>query len=123
MAMKGGKPENLKPWPKGKSGNPAGRPKIPDLHELMAKVLGQEKRGKTEMEAVLEKLKNVAKKGNVRAAELLLNRNYGMPKQAHEISGPGGKDLFKPDLDSLTNDEKLALARLLEKAGGGDAAG
>ena len=74
------KPENVIPhkWKKGESGNPAGRPKkIPELRELLANVLGDEKDGKTAAEAILMALRAKATKGDVRAAELLLDRAYG----------------------------------------------
>jgi hypothetical protein len=72
-------PQNLKkPWAKGESGNPKGRPKvIPDLRELLANVLGDTKDGKSAAEAILMGLRAKAVKGDVRAAELLLNRAYG----------------------------------------------
>lgn len=67
---------------KGSSGNPNGRPKkIPELKELLANVLGDEKDGKTAAEAILMGLRAKAIKGDVRAAELLLDRAYGKVKQ------------------------------------------
>lgn len=67
-----------------KSGNTknVGRPKdIPELRELLANVLGDTKEGKSAMEAVLMALRSKALKGDVRAAELLLDRTYGKVKQ------------------------------------------
>ena len=65
-----------------------GRPKkIPELRELLANVLGDEKDGKSAAEAILMALRNKAIKGDVRAAELLLDRAYGKAKQDFEISG------------------------------------
>lgn len=68
-----------------KSGNTknVGRPrKLPDLQELLAEVLGQEtKDGLTAGEEILRAMHARAKKGDVRAAELLLDRAYGKPKQ------------------------------------------
>jgi hypothetical protein len=75
-------------WKKGESGNPKGRPKkIPELRELLANVLGDEKDGKTAAEAILMALRNKAIKGDVRAAELLLDRAYGRVKTELEHSG------------------------------------
>jgi hypothetical protein len=82
------RPENLEKgkWKKGQSGNPAGRPKkLPELRELLANVLGDEKDGKTAAEAILMALRAKATKGDVRAAELLLDRAYGKPKQDIDI--------------------------------------
>jgi hypothetical protein len=73
-----------------KSGNTigGGRPKkLPELRELLANVLGDEKDGKTAAEAILMALRAKAAKGDVRAAELLLDRAYGKPKQDVDLSG------------------------------------
>jgi hypothetical protein len=70
-------------WKKGESGNPNGRPrKLPELHVLLADVLGEEKDGITAGEAILKALRAKASKGDVRAAEVLLDRAYGKPKQS-----------------------------------------
>ena len=82
------RPENLEKgkWKKGQSGNPAGRPKkLPELRELLANVLGDEKDGRSAAEAILMALRAKATKGDVRAAELLLDRAYGKPKQDIDI--------------------------------------
>lgn len=90
-AGKPGRPENLKPFKKGESGNPNGRPrKLPELDKLMADVLGEEKDGKTAAEAILAALRAKAAKGDIRAAEVLLNRGYGMPQQKVQHSGKIG---------------------------------
>jgi hypothetical protein len=70
-------------WKKGESGNPNGRPrKLPELDKLLAEVLGEEKDGITAGEAILKAIRARAAKGDVRAAELLLDRAYGKPKQS-----------------------------------------
>lgn len=82
------RPENLEKgkWKKGQSGNPAGRPKkLPELRELLANVLGDSKDGKTAAEAILMALRTKAIRGDVRAAELLLDRAYGKPKQDIDV--------------------------------------
>lgn len=79
------KPENIIPhkFKKGQSGNPNGRPrKLPELDKLLADVLGEEKDGITAGEAILKAIRAKAAKGDVRAAELLLDRAYGKPKQS-----------------------------------------
>jgi hypothetical protein len=81
---------NLKPFPKGVSGNPKGRPKLPDLKEAIAKVLADEKDGATALEYTLMALRNKAVKGDIRAAEVLLDRAFGKAKQSHQISGLDG---------------------------------
>ncbi len=80
----------LQPFKKGedKRRNANGRPhKLPDLNILLANVLGQEKDGITAAEQILNALRIKANKGDIRAAEVLLNRGYGLPKQGLEISG------------------------------------
>ena len=79
--------KDAKPFKKGQSGNPKGRPKkIPELRELLANVLGDEKDGKTAAEAILMALRNKAIKGDVRAAELLLDRAYGKARQDFDMN-------------------------------------
>jgi hypothetical protein len=83
------KPENIIPhkFKKGQSGNPKGRPKLPDLKEAMAKILGEEKDGKIALEAILAGLRAKAVRGDARAAELLLKYTYSQPVQKVEQSG------------------------------------
>jgi hypothetical protein len=70
---------------KGVSGNPKGRPKrIPDLDLLLADVLGEEKDGTEAAKAILMALRSKAIKGDVRAAEVLLDRAYGKAMQRIE---------------------------------------
>jgi hypothetical protein len=85
------KQENLKPFKKGESGNPNGRPKkLPQLDELLSNILGEEKDGITAAEAILKALRAKATKGDIRAAEVLLDRAYGKPKQTTELTGSNG---------------------------------
>jgi len=75
--------KDAKPFKKGQSGNPNGRPKkLPELDKLLADVLGEEKDGLTAAEAILKKLRQMATGGNLRAAEILLDRGYGKPRQS-----------------------------------------
>jgi len=89
-------PHDGKKFTKGKSGNPKGKPhKIPELRELLANVLGDTKDGKSAAEAILMALRNKAIKGDVRAAELLLDRAYGKIKQEIEHSSV---DVIMPEV-------------------------
>ena len=75
---------------KGVSGNPKGRPKrIPNLDILLADVLGEEKEGIEAAKAILMALRTKAIKGDVRAAEVLLDRAYGKAKQFTDITTNG----------------------------------
>ncbi len=77
----------LRRIPKGTSGNPKGRPKkLPEIDKLLADVLGEEKDGVTAADAILRKLRAMAAQGNIRAAEILLDRAYGKAKQSTDIT-------------------------------------
>jgi hypothetical protein len=80
-------PHDGRKMKKGETLNPNGRPrKLPELHVLLADVLGEEKDGITAGEAILKALRAKATKGDVRAAEVLLDRAYGKPKQTHDTN-------------------------------------
>jgi hypothetical protein len=89
--MPSGRPEIAKegkPFKKGDERiNRKGRPKLPDLKEAMAKLLAEEKDGKTALDAILAALRAKAAKGDVRAAQELLDRGFGRSKQTIEHSG------------------------------------
>ena len=77
-----------KPFVKGQSGNPNGQPrKLPGLDKLLAEVMGEEKDGIEAAKAILMALRAKATKGDVRAAEVLLDRAYGKVKDKIEHSG------------------------------------
>ena len=48
-------------------------------------MLGDEQQGITAAQAILMKLRQKATQGDIRAAEVLLDRAYGKPKQQAEI--------------------------------------
>lgn len=82
----------LKPFKKGQSGNPKGRPKkLPKLDELLADVLGEEQGGIEAAKAILMALRKKAVKGDVRAAEALLDRAYGKALQSIDHTTKGEK--------------------------------
>lgn len=89
-------PENIEPYKfkKGQSGNPNGRPKLPDLSEAIAKVLAEEKDGMTALDAILAALRAKAAKGDVRAAQELLDRGFGKSKQFMDVT-TGGETINK----------------------------
>jgi hypothetical protein len=77
-------PHDGRKMKKGETLNPHGRPrKLPELDKLLAEVLGDEKGDVAK--SILESLIKEAKKGNVRAAEVLLDRAYGKPKEKVEV--------------------------------------
>lgn len=84
--MAGGKGKITPRWKKGESGNPKGRPKLPDLKEALQNILGETKDGKTALDAIFMALRAKAAKGDVRAAELLMDRAYGKSKQVIDMN-------------------------------------
>lgn len=76
-----------KPFVKGDPRiNRKGAPKkLPELDKLLAEVLGEEKDGKTAAEAILSAIRLKAVKGDVRAAEMLMDRAYGKAKQPIDL--------------------------------------
>ena len=85
---KANNPQNLKPFKKGVSGNPAGRPvKLPDIDEIISKVLEEKGTNKlTRAENIFRKM-CIKAETDVRAAEMILDRAYGKVKQRTELSG------------------------------------
>jgi hypothetical protein len=73
--------EHKNQFKKGQSGNPKGRPKMPDLKEAMAAALSEEKDGKKAIEVILAAMRAKAARGDVRAAEFLFDRGYGKATQ------------------------------------------
>lgn len=127
MAKKGGNPANLTPFQKGESGNPNGRPrKLPNLDVLLADVLGEEKDGVSAAQAILMRLRATASGGNtqtaIRAAEILLDRGYGKPKQHIAHSGAIAQLPAEIDYTKLSDgalDEIAAAATIRPEAGAG----
>ena len=70
----------------GNTKNVGRKRELPELSKLLAEVLGEEKDGITAGEAILKALRAKATKGDVRAAEVLLDRAYGKPKQTHDTN-------------------------------------
>lgn len=82
-----GDPPKHTRFKKGQSGNPAGKPKkLPIIDELLADVLG-EQNGTSIAKDILNALVKKAKRGDVRAAEVLFDRAYGKAKEKIEVSG------------------------------------
>lgn len=93
-----GKTDNLKPFKPGLDArrNLKGRPKLPDIREALAKVLADEKDGMTALEATLSALRAKAVRGDVRAAEVLLDRAFGKSAQTVDVTSGGEKIVTPP---------------------------
>lgn len=84
------KAANLRPWKRGQSGNPKGRPALPTLREALAEVMSEPTADMpSSLLAILRALRDRAVSGDVRAAEVLLDRAYGKPVQQTDITTRG----------------------------------
>ena len=91
-------PKSLKNLKSRKKGDPAlpgaGAPKkIPGLRVLLAEVLGEDSKGHCGMRDILLAMKHKASRGDVKAAELLISRQFGAVTSKTEVSGPDGSQL------------------------------
>jgi len=83
-----GRIENLKPWRKGESGNPGGRPRRKLLTEELERLLEQEApaaNGRTWAAVIAETLLKQGRKGNVRAIAEIGDRVEGKARQSVEL--------------------------------------
>ena len=106
--------QNLKPWVKGVSGNPGGRPKTKPLTEELQRLLEQEapnSKGRTWATAIALALVKRASKGDVRAISELGNRVEGRPAQAVELNA----DLSSSIVERLQAGRKRVLAGMTEE--------
>jgi hypothetical protein len=105
-----GRPENLKPWPKGVSGNPGGRPKRTPLadacREVLALLVPDDAEGRTYAEAIAHTLAQKALAGDIRAAQELADRAEGRSRQAIEIEHARLREAF----DRMSSEEMEAYA-------------
>ena len=88
-----------------KSGNTknVGRKKdLPELSQILADSLGEEKNGITDAQAILNAMIAKAKKGDVKAADFVFGYGYGKPRQTTETN--------------ITTTEPLVIIRTEPKA-------
>ena len=98
------------PWQKGQSGNPGGRVKAhPELKAIACEYTSDA------IGTAVAIMRNPEARDSdrLKAAEILLDRGHGKPRQELEHTGKEGKDLV-PETDG----SKLALALLTVLYGG-----
>ncbi len=111
-----------RPWKPGESGNPAGRPPNPEsITNLMREVgnmIGPD--GRTRKEALVEKLWKLAEGGNMRAAEYLIDRQEGKPRERHDINASGMIDFYTlSDVERKARIDELNKKRAMDAANAG----
>lgn len=118
-----------RPFPKGVSGNPQGRPKKPEcitefLNEDWVAKNGQNlgKRRKVLLDALFNTATLAGSKDRMKAIELLLAYDLGKPTERHELSGPEGGPIKSVEYDlgdGMTSGEmrkRLAELEAVRKA-------
>ncbi len=113
MANRNPKTENLKPFRKGQSGNPGGRPKKRLIDEALEELLLTE--DSKVAEAIARVLVEKAKRGDLKAIQLVAERVQGRPKQAMELSGVDGEPIPMRFEDVSEEQLDRRLKELLEK--------
>ena len=102
--------KNLKPWKRGESGNPGGRPKI-DTGAIIARAIlenNQEQAYKALGEALL--------RGNAYVFKELCDRAYGRASQALVLSGPNGGPIGFAEVDATLEELNARLEELMRKS-------
>ena len=116
-----GRIENLRPWAKGTSGNPQGRPRRGALTEaLKAQLASDDSDGRTVAEQIAAALIKRALRGDVRAIREIADRTEGRPRQQFNIDASATFSGGSPQYDfSRFTDEQLEHFReLIEMASG-----
>jgi hypothetical protein len=70
---------------------------LPDIREALEKVLAEEQGGMSALEATIRSLHRKAMRGDVRAAEALLDRAYGKAVQRTDVTS-GDKPIATPPI-------------------------
>jgi len=100
--------KNLKPFPKGVSGNPSGRPHWKAVTEAMRKELDADK-----LSAMCLVIYGEAMKGNISAATFIADRLEGKPQQRIEVS-TNDEPIRVFNIEGLDDYEKAEPLPILE---------
>lgn len=98
---------NLKPWPKGVSGNPTGKNGWSERNDLAAEIARAvfEQDG----QAIFEAFRKVLRKGSPYAYQVLSDRAYGRLKETHAIEHSPYKDASDADIEQRIEELKRKL--------------
>lgn len=108
-------PQNLKPWPKGVSGNPKGQPPRKRIEEMFQDFLYEVARSKDgqerqRLEVLMARLFSDGAQGSVKSTETLLAYGFGKPLQKNEN---------KDSLDvNIKDNRKAVVERLINRLKG-----
>lgn len=94
---------------------PGERPTVVEMPEGGAKVVGKDPFGGVHVSAIDDL------GGQIAAAEKLLDRVFGKPKQTQEVTGAGGEPLTMGGATVIVPADEGAVARLLQQTGALDA--
>ncbi len=112
-----GRIQNLKPWPKGVSGNPAGRPKC-DMSSEIARAVFE-----NNPDAIYQGMLRQLKKGNPRAFKVLADRAYGKVQESIELDVSQGiverlQAARRRELEGLSDEElEERIRQLVQQLG------
>jgi len=95
-----------KPFKKGQSGNPGGRPKTKEFVEAIRTKIKEADGDRTKLETIAAKLVEKAVEGDLAAIKEVADRLDGKPVQAlqHGAEGEGGGEIV---IRMLKGDDKL----------------